>query len=298
MSVPAQPGAGTVPRAVLAPAHAALSIGAKENDSQSAPSAGLTVSVPARAFCGGAKRLVRAPAPGGTGPTTTPLAGDGKPLATVKSVSRAAKPATAAVAAAAAAGGAAAAAAATGSASASGAGAAGGHLSDTFVATPFTTTALATEAVPVGAGATPCTPRPVLDDFEMGRALGKGKFGNVYLARHKASGVRVALKVCASVCVCESVCVRVGGGGEPARDPPERTTSRRHRSSSSPSSSSRAASSSCAARWSSSRGCGTQTCCACTATSTTRCVDAARAHVRGGGGTERRSPTARRRART
>lgn len=35
-----------------------------------------------------------------------------------------------------------------------------------------------------------------LDDFDIGRALGKGKFGNVYLAREKISKFVVALKVC------------------------------------------------------------------------------------------------------
>ncbi|XP_025422209.1 serine/threonine-protein kinase Aurora-2-like [Sipha flava] len=34
-----------------------------------------------------------------------------------------------------------------------------------------------------------------LDNFDIGRALGKGKFGNVYLAREKSSGFIVALKV-------------------------------------------------------------------------------------------------------
>ena len=34
-----------------------------------------------------------------------------------------------------------------------------------------------------------------LADFEIGRPLGKGKFGNVYLARHKTSKKVVALKV-------------------------------------------------------------------------------------------------------
>ncbi|XP_074714144.1 aurora kinase C-like isoform X2 [Strix uralensis] len=34
-----------------------------------------------------------------------------------------------------------------------------------------------------------------LDDFEVGRPLGKGKFGNVYLARERGSGFLVALKV-------------------------------------------------------------------------------------------------------
>mmetsp|Transcript_32557 Transcript_32557/g.59080 ORF Transcript_32557/g.59080 Transcript_32557/m.59080 type:complete len:314 (-) Transcript_32557:90-1031(-) len=38
-------------------------------------------------------------------------------------------------------------------------------------------------------------PRWTLDDFEIGKPLGKGKFGNVYLAREKKSKYIVALKV-------------------------------------------------------------------------------------------------------
>lgn len=34
-----------------------------------------------------------------------------------------------------------------------------------------------------------------LENFDIGKALGKGKFGNVYLAREKSSGFIVALKV-------------------------------------------------------------------------------------------------------
>ena len=34
-----------------------------------------------------------------------------------------------------------------------------------------------------------------LEDFDIGRPIGKGKFGNVYLAREKASKYIVALKV-------------------------------------------------------------------------------------------------------
>ena len=37
--------------------------------------------------------------------------------------------------------------------------------------------------------------RWTLDDFDIGRPLGKGKFGNVYLAREKNSKYIVALKV-------------------------------------------------------------------------------------------------------
>jgi serine/threonine protein kinase len=35
----------------------------------------------------------------------------------------------------------------------------------------------------------------VLDDFDIGKPLGRGKFGNVYLAREKKSKFIVALKV-------------------------------------------------------------------------------------------------------
>ena len=34
-----------------------------------------------------------------------------------------------------------------------------------------------------------------LSDFDIGRPLGKGKFGNVYLAKEKEKGIVVALKV-------------------------------------------------------------------------------------------------------
>ena len=34
-----------------------------------------------------------------------------------------------------------------------------------------------------------------LESFEVGKPLGRGKFGNVYMAREKATGVVVALKV-------------------------------------------------------------------------------------------------------
>lgn len=41
-----------------------------------------------------------------------------------------------------------------------------------------------------------CLPRKWgLDNFEIGRPLGKGKFGNVYLAREKESRYIIALKV-------------------------------------------------------------------------------------------------------
>jgi serine/threonine protein kinase len=40
-----------------------------------------------------------------------------------------------------------------------------------------------------------CRKKWMLADFDIGRALGKGKFGNVYLAREKNSKFIVALKV-------------------------------------------------------------------------------------------------------
>ena len=46
-----------------------------------------------------------------------------------------------------------------------------------------------------GAAAASLKEEWTLDSFEVGRALGKGKYGNVYLAREKESGVVVALKV-------------------------------------------------------------------------------------------------------
>ena len=41
----------------------------------------------------------------------------------------------------------------------------------------------------------PVRRRFTIDDFEIGRPLGKGKFGNVYLARLKKNHFIVALKV-------------------------------------------------------------------------------------------------------
>lgn len=41
----------------------------------------------------------------------------------------------------------------------------------------------------------PAAPAWTLADFDVGRPLGRGKFGNVYLARERASGYIVALKV-------------------------------------------------------------------------------------------------------
>lgn len=40
-----------------------------------------------------------------------------------------------------------------------------------------------------------CSSSWTLKDFEIGRPLGKGKFGHVYLAREKRSGFIVALKI-------------------------------------------------------------------------------------------------------
>lgn len=41
----------------------------------------------------------------------------------------------------------------------------------------------------------PCRRTFTLDDFEIGRPLGKGKFGSVYLAREQSTKFLVALKV-------------------------------------------------------------------------------------------------------
>lgn len=38
-----------------------------------------------------------------------------------------------------------------------------------------------------------------MEDFEIGRRLGQGKFGRVYLAREKTSGYVTAIKVCVFV---------------------------------------------------------------------------------------------------
>jgi len=43
-----------------------------------------------------------------------------------------------------------------------------------------------------------CRKKWYLEDFEIGRPLGKGKFGNVYLAREKNTKYIIALKVAAS----------------------------------------------------------------------------------------------------
>ena len=45
-----------------------------------------------------------------------------------------------------------------------------------------------------------------MDDFEIGKPLGKGKFGNVYLAREKKSKYIVALKVCSAYHTCPFIC--------------------------------------------------------------------------------------------
>jgi serine/threonine protein kinase len=39
------------------------------------------------------------------------------------------------------------------------------------------------------------------EDFEMGKPLGQGKFGKVYLAKEKGSGVVVAMKVISKACM-------------------------------------------------------------------------------------------------
>jgi hypothetical protein len=51
---------------------------------------------------------------------------------------------------------------------------------------------------------TPLRARWTIDDFERGRLLGSGRFGNVFLCRERRSGQQVALKVrfAAGRCYC------------------------------------------------------------------------------------------------
>ncbi|KAJ3234368.1 spindle assembly checkpoint kinase [Chytriomyces hyalinus] len=60
---------------------------------------------------------------------------------------------------------------------------------------PPPTTEHATAPQPAATNAKETERRWSLDDFDVGRALGKGKFGRVYLAREKKSGYVVALKI-------------------------------------------------------------------------------------------------------
>jgi len=61
---------------------------------------------------------------------------------------------------------------------------------------PATSAASAAGAAPASAAQPGKTEkRWQLSDFEIGKALGRGKFGNVYLAREKRTGYIVALKV-------------------------------------------------------------------------------------------------------
>jgi serine/threonine protein kinase len=41
-----------------------------------------------------------------------------------------------------------------------------------------------------------------IDDFDIGKSLGKGRFGNVYMARERKSGYLVALKVLSQFSMC------------------------------------------------------------------------------------------------
>lgn len=74
---------------------------------------------------------------------------------------------------------------------------------------------------PVGAGGGAPRRGWSLEDFEIGRRLGQGKFGRVYLAREKTSGYVTAIKVCMYTTTARALCacwlleivVGVGGGG-------------------------------------------------------------------------------------
>jgi hypothetical protein len=120
--------------------------------------------------------------------------------------------------------------------------------------------------------------RWTLDDFDVGKPLGKGKFGNVYLAREKKSKFIVALKVRLHSLLHKPEDLvpwlasrPVDGRKEHARhsvtNRPEHTHAR---CSSRASCSKRTLNTSCGERWRFSRTCDTQTSFACTATSTTR----------------------------
>lgn len=54
-----------------------------------------------------------------------------------------------------------------------------------------------------------CQPKKqwCFDDFEIGRKLGTGRFGNVYMAREKQTGFPVAIKVWQtnSHCMCTQI---------------------------------------------------------------------------------------------
>jgi hypothetical protein len=52
-----------------------------------------------------------------------------------------------------------------------------------------------------------CSRRWEITDFVLGKPLGKGKFGNVYLAREKSSKKNVALKVLFKAPLIDSNCV-------------------------------------------------------------------------------------------
>jgi aurora kinase len=49
----------------------------------------------------------------------------------------------------------------------------------------------------------------VIDDFDVRRPLGRGRFGNVYLARQKDGGHKVALKVLLKAQIKQDGCVLV-----------------------------------------------------------------------------------------
>ena len=72
------------------------------------------------------------------------------------------------------------------------------QLKSTNAAAAPSSPAGASKAAASAASKTPAKAAPQkwnLESFEVGRPLGRGKFGNVYLAREKASGAVVALKV-------------------------------------------------------------------------------------------------------
>ena len=60
---------------------------------------------------------------------------------------------------------------------------------------PPSSNQVAALSTPEGAAQPVAEWRWKLEDFEVGKPLGRGKFGNVYMAREKSTGMVIALKV-------------------------------------------------------------------------------------------------------
>ena len=76
-------------------------------------------------------------------------------------------------------------------------------LYSVFVLTPVTMA----RRVRVGEQEAPAQQGMSIADFEVGSALGSGRFGKVYAARHKPTGMKVALKVLFKKALQDADCV-------------------------------------------------------------------------------------------